>query len=179
MNKQKMMIALAGLATLAAAVVYGAAPRLRGRAGATATVQTMFVATAQDALIADGKLTLVGVSPTTAFFADRPQRMAGHLATSEIVPLWSEGSGSFAKEPQNATLSEFAGGKMTNVTVALSNPVLRSDQLTFDVKVLNGALPTTSDGNGVSLFIDIIGMPLKSLSGTSSANPGGYRDIVY
>jgi hypothetical protein len=55
---------------------------------------------------AKSTITLVGVSPSTLFFTDRPVRMAGHYHTrEEFLKLWSEGPDSFAKNPPNATLS--------------------------------------------------------------------------
>jgi hypothetical protein len=62
-------------------------------------VPMLFVQTAKGATLVNGKLTLTGVSPLTVYFSDRPTRVAGHIATSEMVPLWSEGKDSFLKEP--------------------------------------------------------------------------------
>ena len=174
MNKQKMLITLAGLATLAAAVVYGAAPRLHSSPGA---VQMLFVESAISATLEDGKLTLVDVSPTTAFFAGEPRRIAGQISTVEIISLFREGKDSFAKNPVSATLSVFADGKVSNVVLALSNPGVEGDQLTYDAKILQGALPATSDG--VTLFIDVSGMSLTSLSAPKTPRPNAYRTIVY
>src|SRR5262245_65619489 len=70
-------------------------------------VEMLFVQSAKGATLANGKLTLTGVSPTTVFFSDRPQRIAGHIATSEMIPLWTEGKDSFLNDPPNATLSAF------------------------------------------------------------------------
>jgi hypothetical protein len=36
---------------------------------------------------AGGKLTLLGISPVTIFFADRPERIAGNMPTSGFVPF--------------------------------------------------------------------------------------------
>jgi hypothetical protein len=68
-------------------------------------VPVLFVQTAKGATLANGKLTMKGVSPMTVLFSDRPTRVAGHIATSEMIPLWSEGKDSFLKDPPNATLS--------------------------------------------------------------------------
>ncbi len=53
----------------------------------------------------EGKLVLRGVNPVTVCFTDRPARMAGHMQTSKLVPLWSQGKDSFLKDNPNATLS--------------------------------------------------------------------------
>lgn len=119
-------------------------------------VEMLFVQTAEGATLADGKLTLKGVSPMTVYFSDRPTRIAGHVATSEMIPLWSERKNSFVKDPPNATLSTFTGeGKVANVVVELKNPGLSGDQMTYDVRVIEGKLP--DDAEAASLFIDVAG----------------------
>ena len=37
------------------------------------------------------KLTLDGISSTTLFFSDRPERIAGNMKTTALVPFWSKG----------------------------------------------------------------------------------------
>ena len=139
------------------------------------TVQMLFVQSASDASVADGKLTLKGISPTTLFFSDRPERIAGHLATDEMIPLWSEGTDSFTKDPPNATLSSFTGdGKVVNVVLELKNPKLVGDTMTYDVRVLQGKAPQTAEAS--SLFIDVVGMPLTPLSYAGVARR---RAVVY
>lgn len=140
-------------------------------------VQMLFVQSAKGATLDGGKLTLKGVSPTTVYFSDRPNRIAGHLATTEMIPLWSEGKDSFTKDPPNATLSAFAkDGAVANVVVELRNPKLTGDQLVYDVKVLEGKLPAGTDA--ASLFIDVIGMPLTPLSYAGAARRAGRRAAV-
>jgi hypothetical protein len=125
-------------------------------------LQLVFVQSAKGAALDGGKLTLQGVSPTTVYFSDRPDRIAGHLATTAMIPLWSEGRDSFTKHPPSATLSAFGNdGTVANVVVALSNPQLTGDQLVYDVELLDGKLPAAADA--ASLFIDVIGMPLTPL----------------
>jgi hypothetical protein len=140
-------------------------------------VPLLFVQTAKGATLANGKLTLSGVSPMTVFFSDRPTRVAGHVATSEMIPLWSEGKDSFLKDPPNATLSTFtADGKVGNVVVELKNPGLKGDQMTYDVRVLEGKLPDKAEG--ASLFIDVIGMPLTPLSYAGAARRAARRAVI-
>jgi len=140
-------------------------------------VQMLFVQTAKSATLADGKLTLQGISPNTVFFSDRPERVAGHLATSEMIPLWGEGKDSFTKDPPNATLSAFGGdGKVMNVVVELRNPALDGDKMSYDVKVLQGKMPPKAEG--ASLFIDVIGMPLTPLSYAGAARRAARRRTV-
>ena len=109
-----------------------------------------------------GKLVLRGVSPATIVFSDRPKRLAGHMDTKEFVPFWSEGKDSFAKDPPNATLSIFDDKALTQVVATLRNPVLAGDVLTYEVRVLQGEMP--AKGGLVSVFIDIIGMPMTPFS---------------
>ena len=55
------------------------------------------------------KLTLDGISSTTLFFSDRPERIAGNMKTTAFVPFWSKGKDSFLKDPPNADVSILDG----------------------------------------------------------------------
>ena len=144
----------------------------------TTKVEMLFVQSAKGATLVNGKLTLNGVGATTVFFSDRPRRIAGHVATPEMISLWSEGSNSFLKDPPNATLSAFtADGNVANVVVVLRNPMLAGDQMTYDVTVTQGNLP--ANVNGASLFIDIIGMPLTPISYAGAARRAYRRAVIY
>jgi len=68
-------------------------------------VQYLFVQTSHAISTKNDKLTLHGVNPSTLFFSDRPERIAGHGQTEEWVKTWSEGDDSFGSNPPNATLS--------------------------------------------------------------------------
>src|SRR5207237_6900023 len=97
----------------------------------TTKVEMLFVQSAKGATLANGKLTLTGIAPTTVFFSDRPHRIAGHVATREMVPLWSEGKDSFLKDPPNATLSSFTStGEVVNAVVVLRNPAFNGTTMT-------------------------------------------------
>jgi len=52
----------------------------------------------------NGTMTLKGIAPSMTFFADRPERAAGHVPTSHFVIMWSEGQDSFKADPPNANL---------------------------------------------------------------------------
>jgi|GEM_PF-589774 hypothetical protein len=108
------------------------------------------------------KLTLDGISSTTLFFSDRPERIAGNMKTTAFVPFWSTGKDSFLKDPPNADVSILEGDKLHQIVVVLQAPELKSDALTYTVKVLQGDMP--AKGADVSVFIDIIGMPMTPLS---------------
>jgi hypothetical protein len=114
----------------------------------------LIVLNARGARLASTTLTLDGVAPSAILFATRPARGAGHMLTPELVDLWA--TGSFAKDPPNATVSAFAkdGSKVTDAVVVLRSPRLAGDRLTFDVAVLEGSL---GDVDGpASVFIDTI-----------------------
>jgi hypothetical protein len=113
------------------------------------------------------KLTLEGVSAVTVFFTDRPERIAGNMKTAAFVPFWSKGKDSFLSDPPNADISILEGDKLQQVVVVLQNPELKGDSLTYTVKVLQGDMP--AKGADVSVFIDVIGMPLTPLSFAGAA----------
>lgn len=141
------------------------------------SVQYLFVQNAHSISSEGDKLTLHGIGPTTLFFSDRPQRIAGHGATAELVKDWSEGEDSFANDPPNATLSILGGeDEIVDVVMVLSDPVLKNDQLTYTVKVLDGTLP--AKGGASSLFIDVIGRPLTPVSAGGVARRTRRR-VVY
>lgn len=137
----------------------------------------LFVQNARDIHYADGKLTLKGVSPTTIMFSDRPERIAGHMATARFVPFWSKGKDSFLSDPPNATLSVIHEDKVNDVVVELRDPVLKGDELSYNVRVLEGEMP--AKGGAASLFIDIIGMPLTPLSYAGVARRSYRRAFYY
>lgn len=132
---------------------------------AAATPQFLFVQNAERIRYADGVLTLTSVSPVTILFSDRPERLAGHMATVDFVPFWSEGAAggpSFEAEPPNADLALLEGDSLDNIVVTLHDPKLQGDDLSYRVDVLEGQLPAS--GGAASLFIDIIGRPLTPVS---------------
>lgn len=116
--------------------------------------EALIVLNARGAQLAGNALTLDGVAPSAILFASRPARAAGHMLTAELVELWA--TGSFAKDPPNATVSAFAkdGSKVTDAVVVLRSPKIAGDRLTFDVAVLDGSLGS-ADGPA-SVFIDTI-----------------------
>ena len=121
------------------------------------TVQLLFVQNAHSVAFKDRQLTLQRVSPTTVFFADRPERVVGHMTTAEFVSEWTEGQNSFAADPPNAALSIFHDDKITDVVVTLLQPRLNGQDLVYDVRILDGDMPAS--GGESSLFIDPVGRP--------------------
>ncbi len=124
--------------------------------------QFLFVQSSAGMRYADGVLILSNVSPITILFSDRPERLAGHMATSDFVPFWSEGDDSFESNPPNADLALLEEGQVENVVVTLHEPRLEGHDLSYKVKLLEGQPPAS--GGAASLFIDIIGRPLTPVS---------------
>jgi hypothetical protein len=110
----------------------------------------------------NGQLTLNGISPTTLYFSDRPQRITGHIPTEEFFDSWGEGDDSFADDPPNAVLSIFTEEEIHDVVVVLSDPTLDGNRVSYSVDILDGEMPAV--GGASSLFIDMIGRPLTPVS---------------
>ncbi len=123
------------------------------------------------------KLTLSGISPVTLAFSDRPERIAGNMETEAFIPFWSKGKDSFLSDPPNADLSILEGQTLQQVVVVLKDPVLEGDRLTYTIEVVDGDIP--ANGNNVSVFIDIIGMPLTPVSYAGVARRSYRRAVLY
>jgi hypothetical protein len=134
-------------------LIGAAATATAGVAGAAAAsddaskADFLFVQTADSmAFAADAnRLTLRDVGPSTLFFTDRPERIAGNMSTESFIPFWSEGT-----------------GELRQVVVELRDPRMVEGNLEYTVKLIEGDMPVLADD--VSLFIDVIGMPLTPLS---------------
>jgi hypothetical protein len=126
---------------------------------------------------ATSKLTLQGVGGTTLFFSDRPERVAGNMKTAAFIPFWSKGKDSFLSDPPNADLSIIEGNALKQVVVVLQEPALNGTDLSYSVKIVSGEMP--EKGSDVSVFIDIIGMPLTPLSYAGVARRSFRRAVLY
>jgi hypothetical protein len=163
---------------IAGAALAASTTTLKTAVAQTKEADFLFVQNARSMTHDKGKLTLHGVSPVTILFSDRPERIAGNMLTKAFVPFWSEGKSSFAKDNPNANLSILEQDKyVADIVLTLANPVLKGEDLTYDVKVLEGNLP--AKGGPISLFIDIIGMPLTPMSYAGVARRTAYRRAVY
>jgi hypothetical protein len=116
--------------------------------------EALIVLNAKGATLSGNTLTLSGVASSAILFASRPVRGAGHMSTPDLEALWS--TGSFAKDPPNATVSAFSkdGTKVSDAVVVLKS--VRSDghKAIFDVAVLEGDI-AKADGPA-AVFIDTI-----------------------
>lgn len=159
MTTRRIAIATAG--TAAAALLSAAPADAQTTSG---TADFLFVQTAErmtyDA--ASKRMTLHDVSPVTLAFADRPERIAANMRTADWAPFWGSGSDSFLRDPPNADVSILEGNTLRQVVVVLRDPTLQNNKLSYAVQVLEGEMPTS--GSNVSVFIDIIGMPLTPWS---------------
>jgi hypothetical protein len=139
----------------------------------------LFVQTAKGVTFdkAANKMTLDGVSGVTLFFSDRPERVAGNMKTKAFVPFWSKGKDSFLHDPPNADISILEGETLRQVVVVLQDPKLDGDALSYTIKPVAGEMP--EKGEDVSVFIDIIGMPLTPMSYAGVARRGYRRSFMY
>ena len=127
-------------------------------------IEALFVQSAHGLTTNNGSVTFHGLAHATLFFADRPQRVVDHLTSRKFVEQWGEGEDSFAEDPPNAVLSFLEDGDTVpeEVTMTISDPQLDGDTLTYQVDILDGALPTRA--GPCSLFIDPVGRPLSPVS---------------
>jgi hypothetical protein len=99
------------------------------------------------------------------------------MSTARFVPFWSEGKDSFLSDPPNADLSILENGTLRQTVVVLKDPVLTGDALSYTVDVVSGEMPAT--GAEVSVFIDVIGMPLTPVSYAGVARRTVRRAAIY
>jgi hypothetical protein len=128
------------------------------------TEEAMFVQTAQGIDSAGGTLALRGITPSTLYFSDRPQRVVGHMTTTDFVELWGAGENSFETDPPNAVLSFLEPGADVpeDVVIVIKEPHLTNGDLSYSIEVLEGSVPAHT--GPVTLFIDPFGRPLSPVS---------------
>ena len=102
-------------------------------------VEEMFVQLATGVTSTPDTLILEGVTPSTLYFSDRPERVVGHLTTEQFVDDWGLGPNSFESDPPNAVLT-FADpeGTLEDVVVELRSPHLDHGNLTYSIDVTRG-----------------------------------------
>lgn len=177
MTTRRDLLAAAALAPVTLALKTAHATEGKGAHEGTQKADFLFVQNARSITHGDGRLTLKGVNPVTILFSDRPERIAGHMSTVRFVPFWSEGSQSFLLDPPNATLSFLEHREMEDAVVVLQDPKLEGEDLSYQVRVLEGTLP--EKGGAASLFIDIIGMPRTPISYAGVARRTWRRAVIY
>jgi hypothetical protein len=165
MRPFKVLVLLSGASLCAAALDLAAAETN----APPKAPQFLFVQTAKNVAYKDGVLTLQDVSPVTAFFSDRPDRIVGHVRNDLFLRQWSEGKNSFKNDPPNAVLSIFnQGARPVGAIVVLSNPRIAGGNLLYDVRPLKGDLPASASES--TLFIDGGGAPCDPAFDTGDAS---------
>lgn len=141
-------------------------------------VPSLFVLNSRGVTLQGDTLTLIGVTPYSIIFADRPVRSAGHQLTADVISEWGSGEDSFTKNPPNATVSVLnKDGSVKDAVIVLKNPKLDGDKLTFNVQTLEGDL-AGADG-AAAVFIDIIGRPFTPMSFAGVARRSAFRGAMY
>jgi hypothetical protein len=127
-------------------------------------IESLFVQTAGGLTTTDSTITLKTLSPSTLYFADRPQREVGHMSAEHFVDVWNQGENSFADDPPNAVVSYLdpAHNFPADTVVVLRDPRLEGGDLTYSIELLDGTLP--KEAGPVALFIDPFGRPLSPVS---------------
>lgn len=123
---------------------------------APGTPAYLFVQTSQSGVFEGDRLSLDDVAAQTVYFADRPERVAGHMPLRQFVDQWTQGANSFKSNPPNASLAFLAAGVESAVVLELHEPLLEGTRLSFRVRVLEGAVPAHFSDS--SLFIDAGGL---------------------
>ncbi|CAM5762822.1 hypothetical protein LMIY3S_00607 [Labrys miyagiensis] len=175
-----LFCAAVGMPAMAQDAIQAPAQKTIGGAQKTRVEPALIVMNAAGAKLEGNQLTLVSAAPNSIIFADRPVRAAGHALTAHLLQEWSAGSDSFAKDPPNATVSVFSkdGSAVKDAVVTLKSPKAEGANITFEVAVLEGAIPADADGPA-SIFIDIIGLPFTPFSFAGAARRTAFRGAFY
>jgi len=152
MNRREVLAGL-GLVTLGAAVLPGCGKSSEETEG---DAEFLMVQSAHGARLENGVLRLDGVSPSTLYFSDRPERIVGHLPTLYFADYWNEGE-TFQTSPPNAALSILETEAVEDVVVVLKSMRVEGHDAVYDVDVLEG--PEFLEGAANALFIDNAGNP--------------------
>ena len=160
MIKRHVNFAFAAILLITCTILLPAAVSAADSPAIHSKVELLLVQNSKNVVIDKDKniLTLKGVSPTTLFFSDRPDRIAGHFNKNDYLKTWTEGKDSFDADPPNAVLSVFEGDKdyLLDVVVKLQNPRYEGDDLIYDITLIDGQLPVL--GGPSTLFIDVLGV---------------------
>jgi hypothetical protein len=69
------------------------------------------------------------------------------MKTARFIPFWSEGKDSFKANPPNADISIIEGTELMQIVAELQDPVLKGDDLTYTVKIIQGDMPAKGAGH--------------------------------
>ena len=150
---------LVGLSLAAAATALAAARPARAEASKP---MLMFVQLSEGVKVDDAARTirLINATPHTLYFADRPERIAGHIRMAAYLEEWTSKAGkdNFASDPPNAALSVYEAGQTNNTLaiVEITDPRVDGRDLVYGYKLISGIPPAS--GGETALFIDWIGV---------------------
>ena len=150
---------LMGLSVAAAAAALASA---RPAQAEDSKPMLMFVQLAEGVQVDEAAKTvrLVNASPHTLYFADRPDRIAGHVRMAAYLEEWTAKAGkdNFAADPPNAALSVYEPGQENNTlaVIEIMDPRMDGRDLVYSYKLISGKPPAS--GGETALFIDWIGV---------------------
>jgi hypothetical protein len=106
----------------------------------TDLVEEMFVQVARGSHATDDELTLIGLSPSTLYFSDRPQRVVGHSTTEQFCGLSTESDNSSSIDPPDAVLSFVDPGEdhPDERVVVWTDPQASKDSISYRYQALKG-----------------------------------------
>jgi len=136
-------------------------------------VSLLFVASAASGNVEGDTLTLDAV-PAVLWFADRPDRGAGHIEPSDLADLWTDGADSFADDPPNAVLSLLDEDTIADAVIELTDITADGVELAFTFELLDGELLDGPLGTA-SLFIDGSGTTNTGDMNSGNVNTGDYN----
>jgi len=120
--------------------------------GGSPSHKWLFVQSAKSGSFDGENLTLRGI-PFVIYFADRPDRISGHMSLKKFIGRWTQGSDSFEVDPPNAVLSIFDEEKgAEDIVIVLHSPSVQGDEVIFKISNIKGKIPKTF--GAASLFID-------------------------
>ena len=119
-------------------------------------------------------LTAAAVAATGA--AMKPQLTRAVEASADFLFVQTANGMTFDKAASKLTLED-VGATTLFFSVVLKDPELSGRNLTYTVKLVDGQMP--EKGAEVSVFIDIIGMPLTPLSYAGVARRSFRRAFIY
>jgi hypothetical protein len=154
---RRRLLALAAVGSLGLSLLSGTGARAEDD-----KPMLMFVQLASATVVDDAARTirLVNLSPQTLYFADRPDRIAGHVRLDKYLADWTAAAGAdnFSADPPNAALSVYEPGRQDSSVsiIEISNPRVEGADILYDYKVIHDAGPVS--GGETALFIDMIGV---------------------
>ena len=157
-------VALAALSLLCAPAISFAEDAISATAQKTIglakveIVPSLIVLNSAAAKLEGTTLTLSGVSPNSIIFADRPVRSAGHSLTAHLLEEWTPGSGSFDKDPPNATVSVLSkdASTVSDAVVVLKEPVPEQNRAEVQAVVRPRVCLAANDQNDLAGQNDLI-----------------------